>query len=130
MAQDIAEQLTDKDFIKQITDHEFLDSIYGIGEKTVESITTFFHAKHNLKLLEQLKEYGVNMDPKKYSDVLKASEAKGSFSITGSFDLPREKIAEFFQGQGYLFHEQPTKTTDFMLIGEKAGSKKAKAQEL
>jgi len=42
----------------------------------VESITKFFTAKHNLKLLGQLKQYGVNMDPKKYSDLLKASEAK------------------------------------------------------
>jgi NAD-dependent DNA ligase len=70
------------------------------------------------------------MDPKKHSDLLKASDAKGSFSITWSFDLPREKIAEYFQQNGYLFHESPIKTTDFMLIGDKAGSKKIKAQEL
>ena len=70
------------------------------------------------------------MDPKKYSDILKVSDAKGTFSITWSFDLPREKIAEHFQQHGYLFHESPTKTTDFMLIGDKAGSKKTKAQEL
>jgi NAD-dependent DNA ligase len=70
------------------------------------------------------------MDPKKYTDQIKTSEAKGTFSITWSFDLSREKIAELFQQQGYIFHEQPIKTTDFMLIGEKAGSKKIKAQEL
>jgi NAD-dependent DNA ligase len=70
------------------------------------------------------------MDPKKYSDILKASDAKWSFSITWSFNLPREKIAEYFQQNGYLFHESPIKTTDFMLIGDKAGSKKTKAQEL
>lgn len=34
------------------------------------------------------------------------------------------------QQHGYIFHEQPSKMTDFMLIGEKAGSKKEKAQEL
>ena len=115
---------------KVITDIAFLDSIYWIWEKTVESITTFFHDKHNLKLLEQLEKAGVNFDPNKYTDVIKASEEKGSFSITGSFDLPREKIAELFQQQGYLFHESPTKTTDFMLIGDKAWSKKTKAEEL
>ncbi|HBB03689.1 TPA: hypothetical protein DCZ39_02160 [Patescibacteria group bacterium] len=57
MAQDIAEQLTDEDIVTQLTNEEFLSSIYGIGEKTVKSMTKFFHAKHNLKLLEQLKEY-------------------------------------------------------------------------
>lgn len=130
MAQDISEQLHSEHFIDEVTNEEFLSSIYGIGEKTVQSMTKFFHAKHNLKLLDQLKTYGVNMDPNKYNDLIKASEAKGSFSITWSFDLPREKIAEYFQQNGYLFHESPTKTTDFMLIGDKAGSKKAKAQEL
>lgn len=130
MAQDIAEQLTDEDIVAQLTNEEFLSSIYGIGEKTVKNMTKFFHAKHNLKLLEQLKEYWVNMNAKKYSDHLKASEAKGSFSITWSFDFSREKIAELFQQNGYLFHESPIKNTDFMLIGEKAGSKKTKAQDL
>ncbi|MCX6824627.1 MAG: NAD-dependent DNA ligase LigA [candidate division SR1 bacterium] len=130
MAQDIAEQLNSKDFIEELTNEEFLSSIYGIGEKSVETIKNFFHAKHNLELLHKLESYGVNMDPKKYSDHLKASEAKASFSITGSFVLPREKISELFQQQGYLFHENPIKTTDFILIGEKAGSKKNKAQDL
>jgi NAD-dependent DNA ligase len=59
-----------------LTNIDFLNSIYGIGEKTVENIKKFFTTKHNLNVLEQLKDYGVNMDPKKYSDHLKASEAK------------------------------------------------------
>lgn len=82
MAQDISEQLHHEDIIKDLTDKEFLSNIYGIGEKTVESITKFFSTKHNLKLLDELKDYGVNLNPNKYSDILKASEAKGSFSIT------------------------------------------------
>jgi len=112
------------------TNKEFLGWIYWIWEKSVETITAFFSNKGNIQLLEQLQHYGVNMDSKKYNDLIKASEAKGSFSITWSFDLPREKIAEYFQQNGYLFHESPIKTTDFMLIGDKAGSKKDKAQEL
>ena len=58
------------------TNKDFLESIYGIGEKTVESITTFFTAKHTTKLLDELKAYGVNLDPEKYSDLLKAEEVK------------------------------------------------------
>lgn len=138
MAQDLSEWIQSAEFriqnegemIKLLTNEDFLRSIYGIGEKTVESITKFFSTKHNLKILDELKNYGVNLDPKKYSDVLNADEAKGSFSITWSFPIPREKIADYFQKNGYIFHESPTKTTDFMLIGEKAGSKKAKAEEL
>ena len=141
MAQDIASQMNNAKWnevphsgeqwmMDNLTDTEWLRSIYGIGEKTVENMTKFFHAKHNVKIIEQLKWYGVNLDPKKYSNLLKVSDAKGSFSITWSFDLPREKITEYFQHKNYIFHEQPSKTTDFMLIGEKAWSKKTKAQEL
>ncbi len=130
MAQDISEQLHHKDFIKDLTNEEFLSNIYGIGEKTVQSVTSFFTAKHTIKLLDELKAYGVNLDPKKHSDTLKASEAKGSFSITWSFDVPREKIADSLQQHGYIFHESPKKDTDVMLIGENAWSKKTKAEEL
>ncbi|MFA6255624.1 MAG: NAD-dependent DNA ligase LigA [Candidatus Absconditabacterales bacterium] len=131
MAQDLASQMNNEQGImNNLTNAEWLGSIYGIGEKTVENITKFFHDKHNLKILGQLEKAGVNMDPMKYTDHLKASEAKGSFSITGIFPISREKIAEYFQQNGYLFHESPTQTTDFMLIGEKAGNKKIKAQEL
>ena len=138
MAQELAEwienwklKIENYEDLKDIfTNIDFLKSIYGIGEKTVENIKKFFTTKHNLNVLEQLKDYGVNMDPKKYSDHLKASEAKWTFSITWTFSISREKITEYFQQNGYLFHESPTKSTDFMLIGDKAGSKKEKAQEL
>ncbi len=131
MAQDLASQMNDEKWMmNNLTDAEWLRNIYGIGEKTIASITKFFSTKHNLKVLDELQQYWVNLNPKKYSDTLKSSEAKGNFSITWSFDLSREKIVEIMQQHWYFFHEQPSKTTDFMLIGEKAGSKKAKAQEL
>jgi len=82
MAQDISEQLNSENIISQLTNQEFLRSIYGIGEKSVETITQFFSNKEKLQLFHQLQSYGVNMDPKKYSDLLRASDAKASFSIT------------------------------------------------
>jgi len=138
MAQDLASQIqnvelrmqNEWEMINLLTNEEFLRWIYWIGEKSVETITAFFSDTKNLDVLEQLKNYGVNMDPNKYNDLIKASEAKWSFSITWSFTIPREKIAEYFQKQGYIFDGSPTKTTDFILIGDKAGSKKTKAQDL
>lgn len=130
IAQDISKLLTSKNISEELTNREFLVSIYGIGEKTVENIREFFENKDNIIILKQLEEAGINMDPHKYTKHIDMDELKGSFSITWSFDLPRDKIAELFQQQGYIFHEQPLKTTDFILIGDKAGSKKAKAQEL
>ena len=39
-------------------------------------------------------------------------------------------IAQEMQKNWYLFHDSPIKTTDMMLIGEAAGSKKTKAESL
>jgi DNA ligase (NAD+) len=112
-----------------MTDTQWLTDIYGVGTKTVENISQFFQNTNNLTVLKELESAGLNMDPQKYSDTISKDEAKGSFSITGTFPLSREKIAELLQAEGYLFHESPTKSTDCMLVGDKAGSKKDKALE-
>lgn len=130
IAQDISKLLTNKNISKELTDEDFLVSIYGIGAKTVENLRNFFDDNKNISILKQLEGVWVNMNPQEYNDYIETNEIKWSFSITWSFDLPREKIADLLQQEGYIFNEQPTKTTDFMLIGEKAGSKKIKAQEL
>ena len=133
MAQDLATKLAEHGttnwMIQTLTSMEFLDAVYGIGEKTTQSIIEFFAKEHNQNMIQRLINYWVNFDPKKYTDTSSNAGEKWTFSITGTFDLPREEIVQLFEKQGYKFHEQPIKTTDFMLIGEKAWSKKAKAQE-
>ena len=131
MAQDIASQMNnDKWIINNLTDTEWLWSIYGIGEKSIDTISTFFTNPKNLQLLKQLENHGVNMDPTKYNDFTKIDDSKGNFSITWSFPLSRKTITDLFQQQGYIFQESPIKTTDFILIGDKASSKKAKAEDI
>ena len=82
MAQDIATELTTQDFSTELINEEFLRNIYGIGEKTIENMKAFFHNEHNRSIILQLQAAGVNMDPKKYTDLIKPIDAKGSFSIT------------------------------------------------
>ena len=53
-----------------------------------------------------------------------------SFSITWTFQFSREMIKSEMEKNGFIFHEQPKKDTDFLLCGEKAWSKKEKAETL
>ncbi|MCF7834654.1 NAD-dependent DNA ligase LigA [Candidatus Gracilibacteria bacterium] len=120
--------------IKHLTDGDFINNIFGIGEKTVETIVNFFKDKQNILLLKQLEEFGLNFDPIKYykdKENIGIFEGltNGSFSITGSFPMSRDIIVQEMQKNGRRFDENPKKDTEIMLIGEKPGLKKSKAQE-
>ena len=53
-----------------------------------------------------------------------------AFSITWTFQFSREIIKSEMEKNGFIFHEQPKKDTDFLLCGEKAWSKREKAETL
>ena len=57
-------------------------------------------------------------------------DSKKSFSITWTFQFAREMIKSEMEKNGFIFHEQPKKDTDFLLCGEKAWSKREKAETL
>lgn len=119
---------------KHITNPDFLNSISGIGEKTVQEITDFFNNKHHLEILKKLEEFWLNFDPIKYykdKENLWIFEwlNNWSFSITWSFPISRESIVEEMQKHWRTFHEAPKKDTEIILVGEKPWSKKTKAQE-
>lgn len=52
------------------------------------------------------------------------------FSITWTFQFPREMIKSEMEKNWFIFHDQPKKDTDFLLCGEKAWSKREKAETL
>ena len=135
MAQDIAQALVTQqtvcleDMLYVLTDRDFLLTIYGMGEKTVDTLVEYFANTEHQQMLLSLRDQGMKftLDIGGF-DLFE--EKKESFSITGSFPISREKIVAECERHGYIFHDTPTKSTQFMLIGEKAGSKKIKAQEL
>jgi NAD-dependent DNA ligase len=53
-----------------------------------------------------------------------------AFSITWTFQFPREMIKSEMEKNWFIFHDQPKKDTDFLLCGEKAWSKREKAESL
>ena len=59
-----------------------------------------------------------------------ANDSAKSFSITWTFQFSRETIKSEMEKNGFIFHDQPKKDTDFLLCGEKAWSKREKAEAL
>ncbi len=136
LAQDIEKQMAQflcgltgeprvQELIKTLTNKEFLISLYGIWDITVETIANYFSDKSKQKLLYRMLEAG-------YQFVCETGNLreKEHFSITGTFAVSREIITQAFQKEWYVFDENPTKTTNFMLIWDKAGSKKEKSESM
>jgi len=116
---------------KQIKDTKYLNSIYWIWEKIINGITSYFDT--NKDLLQKLEKTGLNFNPSSNinSNNQKSSALQGqSFGITGSFPISRELIIQAFENQGATFDSSPKKSTTYILIGSKPGSKKSKAKKL
>lgn len=135
MAQDIVQAMVSQqpvcleDILYILTDRDFLITVYGIGDKTLDALVDYFSDTEHQEMLMHLRDIGMKftVDAGGY-DLFK--EKKETFSITGTFPVSRENIVTTLEKEWYIFHDIPTKSTELMLIGEKAGSKKDKAQEL
>ena len=92
----------------------------------------YFTEEHNLSVIERLKEYGVHwleMDP-----VLISRDgplAGMTFVITGTLPtLTRDDAKDMIQDAGGKVMGSISKKTDYLLAGEKAGSKLVKAKNI
>ena len=108
---------------------EDLLSIDGIGEKVAESILAYFSDDENLQILNKMFDFGVKVQNfAKNEGVLSGK----NFVITGTLkEMSREQAAEKIELLGGKFQKSISKTTDFLVIGEKVGKTKiSKAEKL
>lgn len=110
-------------------DVERLNSIFGLGEKTAESIASFFALEENQQLIDKLRKVGVNT---KRQEPVKGTSLKGkSFVFTGSLSsLSRPEASDLVKQHGGLVSSSVSKNTDYVVVGEKPGSKAKKAEEI
>lgn len=109
--------------------YEELISIPDVGDKVAESIRAFFALEANTRLIEKLRLAGVSFA---YRGAATESTLAGkTFVITGTLPgLSREAAAALIMAHGGAVSGSVSKKTDFLLAGEKAGSKLAQAESL
>ena len=109
---------------------EELVEIPDIGEKTAQNIVDYFSLDENRQLILRLIELGVNDKAEMTS--AKSSELLGKkFVVTGKFNgLSRDEIVDIIEQNGGEAISSVSKKTDFLIVGENAGSKLAKAESL
>ena len=107
-----------------------LMQIDGIGDIVANSIADFFADEQNHETVEKLLKEVEIIYPEKSGNSESAVFAGKTFVITGTLSQPREVFAEKIKSLGGKVSGSVSKKTDFVLVGEDAGSKLAKAKEL
>ena len=108
---------------------EELTAIDEIGEIMAESLIKYFSKEENLKLIERIKAYGLNMESTK--EVSDNRFLGKTFVLTGTLPtMSRNEASELIEKFGGKTSSSVSKKTTYVLAGEEAGSKLTKAQNL
>jgi len=113
---------------------EDLEAIDGVGPSIAKSIVDWSGVEKNQILVKNLAERGVNLRrlPEEVSSQEQSTAVSGKqFVITGTLSsMARSDAQQLIKKAGGKVTSSVTKRTDFLVVGEKPGSKYAKAQEL
>ena len=114
-------------------DAEAIEAIPGIGPQIAESVSTFF--AQNRPLIEKLKAAGLRCFTEKIVKTPKILEdtffSGKTFVVTGSLtDMTRTEASAQIKARGGKVTSSVTGKTDYLIAGERAGSKYDKAVAL
>ena len=110
-------------------DIEELTSINDVGETITKSIKEYFSDEKNIKLIEELKELGLNF---KYLSDNENNKLEGMrYVLTGTLEkYKREELTDILESLGAKVTSSVTKNTTGVIVGDKPGSKYDKALKL
>nr|WP_199307669.1 MULTISPECIES: NAD-dependent DNA ligase LigA [unclassified Leptolyngbya] len=109
---------------------EAIAQVHGIGPEIAQSVYEWFRKDNNRYLIEQLKAAGVTLEatePSQKSVTVTAITGK-TFVLTGTLPtLSRDDAAELIKQAGGKVTGSVSKKTNYVVVGEDAGSKLEKA---
>ena len=110
-----------------------LKNIRDIGEKSALDIINYFKDENNIKVIEELKDIGINTEYLGIKEVTNTNDNifNKSFVLTGTLEnYTRDKLKQILEDMGGIVNSSVSKNTDVVIAGENAGSKLEKAQKL
>ena len=106
---------------------EDLVQMQDVGEIVAQSIVEFFANEGNIYTINKLKEKGIDPQFKKQTGIFSGKK----IVLTGSLEIfTRGQATALIESMGGEVQSSVSKTTTLVIAGEKAGSKKAKAEKL
>lgn len=113
------------------TDEETLTNIRDVGNIMAKSIIEYFADEKNIKMINELKELGVNMTYLGEDERTDTFFSGKTFVLTGTLpSMGRDEAKAIIESLGGNVAGSVSKKTDVVIAGEAAGSKYTKAVEL
>lgn len=118
-------------FFSQISEED-LFQINGFGERIAQSVKSWFREEKNQLILKKLDQRGVQLQPVESKSSVKKGKLEGKiFVLTGTMEkLTREEAKDLIKKEGGKISSSVSSQTDFLVVGEKPGSKYKKALQL
>ncbi|MFH7029656.1 MAG: NAD-dependent DNA ligase LigA [Heteroscytonema crispum UTEX LB 1556] len=109
-----------------------IEGVYGIGAEIAQSVHQWFRIDANQTLIERLKVAGLQfVETQDFASAASGNQklAGKTFVITGTLPtLKRDEAKTLIQKAGGKVTDSVSKKTDYLVVGEDAGSKLEKAQ--
>jgi DNA ligase (NAD+) len=112
-----------------------IEGVYGIGPEIAQSVSQWFRVPANQSLIQRLREAGLQVEtqttPSAQTSTTNQKLAGKTFVITGTLPtLKRDEAKDLIQNAGGKVTNSISSKTDYLVVGEEAGSKLEKAEAL
>lgn len=128
-AKELAKHYKTFDNIKNASIDEII-KVNDIGEIIALNIYNFFREEYNIGEIQKLFDSGVKIKEEKTFTITNSNFENKVFVITGTLSKPRSEFEKEIESLGGKVSSSVSKNTDFVLVGESAGSKLDKAKLL
>jgi DNA ligase (NAD+) len=110
-----------------------IGAIYGIGSEIAQSVASWFQVPSNQALVDRLQAAGLQFqgEGKSTTPMAETAITGKTFVVTGTLPtLKRDEAKDLIRKAGGKVTDSVSKKTDYLVVGEDAGSKLEKAQSL
>jgi DNA ligase (NAD+) len=128
----LAERFGSMDQLQQ-ADVDQLSEIDEVGPIIAQSVYDFVHSEYGERIIRRLAEVGVELEAPESDDVVPTNQnlAGKTFVVTGKLEkYTRDEIHALVEAHGGRAASSVSGNTDYLVAGEKAGSKLEKAKTL
>ena len=113
------------------TTYEELTTIKDVGERIAKSIINYFNNEENIKMIDKLKEYDINMNFLGEETISNENFENKTFVLTGSLEhITRDEASELIEKNAGKTSSSVSKNTYAVIVGTNPGSKYDKAISL